>query len=113
MIELEEPTVLPVRLWVDDERPMPPEYNYHATYAVEAKVVLSKFKVSAISLDHDLGVGGNGHDIASFIESAAYDGTICRMEWRVHSANPVGARRIRQAMESAERFWDERERVKD
>lgn len=109
MIEIEEPSIIPIRLWVDDVRPMPAEYNYHAKTATEAQAVLSKFQVAAISLDHDLGLGhfGDGHDVASFIEAAAYRGEMPKMEWKVHSSNPSGAQRIQQAMESAERFWEE------
>jgi len=39
------------------------------------------------------------------VEEEAYFGRIPRMEWRVHTANPVGGARIIMAMRAAEGFW--------
>ena len=58
-----------------------------------------------ISFDHDLGSGKTGYDVACYIELQAERGVLPHMTWVVHSANPVGAEKIRRAMESAERYW--------
>lgn len=73
--------------------------------------------ITHISLDHDLDGDGEldenftrtGYDIATWIEAQAAAGTLPRMTWEVHSMNPSGASRIRAAMESADRYWDEME----
>jgi len=111
-----------IRLWLDDERdPRDPfiQQQFGARgdeewvrTAPEAIQILNMGNVSYISLDHDLGEsGGSGYDVASFIEKNAYDGIINRMEWQVHSANPVGAKRIQQAMQNADKFWNRNELV--
>lgn len=103
-----------ISLWIDDERESPPEYNYHARtfYAAEYVVQLAldgKFKLSAISFDHDLADTKSGYDIACMIESAAHTGRLPRLAWDVHSMNTVGAARIRMAMESADKAWNKSE----
>lgn len=64
--------------------------------------------VKVISFDHDLGEDTlTGYDVAKHIERLAAEGALSKMDWNVHSANPVGARNITAAMGSAERFWKE------
>lgn len=98
-----------MRLYVDDERKTPETfdlrtYGYHDTI----KALLQK-NVTHVSLDHDLGNENDltGYDIACWIEFQARMGTLPRMTWEVHSMNSSGALRIRQAMTSADRFWNE------
>ncbi len=100
-----------IRVWLDDKRVMPKGFDVHAATAPEAIRYLSTEEVSIVSLDHDLGAeNGTGYDVATYIEERAAKRTLPRLEWHVHSANPVGAARMRAALESADRFWDEWEK---
>jgi hypothetical protein len=94
-----------VRIWLDDERPMPSDFNLHAHSYQEAIGALIFKRAEHISFDHDLGGDKTGYDVAAWIELQAQRSALPRMTWAVHSANPVGAERIRRAMESAEKFW--------
>lgn len=96
-----------MRLWLDDVRPMPEGFDYHCLTAKDAIYCVEKCAVYSISFDHDLGEpeNGTGYDVAKAIEAGAANGTIPRMTWAIHSANPVGRKNIEAAMKSAERFW--------
>ena len=96
-----------MRVWVDDIRSMPPEYDvWCKTYDV-AIVLLNSRLVTEISLDHDLGEGVlSGYDIAEYIEQRAYYNLINRIKCHCHSANPVGKKRILAAFQNASRYWD-------
>lgn len=94
----------PTKLWLDDVRDCPPGFLLART-AYVAIQILKKVPITFISFDHDLGEGETGYNVACFIEEGAYNGTIKRMEWAVHSANPVGRANIERAMRSAERAW--------
>ena len=99
-----------MRIWLDDERQMPDGYDLHIKKASVLIKLLSKGRsvVSFISFDHDLGddKDGTGYSVATYIEEMAQAQRIARIEWKIHSANPVGEKNITAAMESAERFWD-------
>lgn len=100
-----------INLWLDDERDpavwRPGETWVWVKTAAEAIALIDQLNVGKISLDHDLGeeTPGNGYSVALHIESRANDGALERMEWTVHSANPVGSKRISMAMTNADRFW--------
>lgn len=94
-----------MKLWLDDVRPMPPDYDKHVTCAADAIIELASGKVTKISFDHDLGQDRTGYDVACAIETGAYDNMIPKLEWEIHSANPVGRKNIEAAMQSAERWW--------
>jgi len=98
-----------MKLWLDDVRTMPSEYDFHAKTAKEAISILSKNIVEFISFDHDLGYNGegteeNGATVAHFIEQEVFHGNINMPQWKIHSANPVGVMNIERAKKSAERF---------
>jgi hypothetical protein len=93
-----------MRVWLDDKRKMPDGFDVHCWTADQCIEYLSRQKVSLISFDHDLGGEKTGYDVARWIEEAVYGGRMSVPEWRVHSANPVGAVNILMAMRSAERF---------
>jgi hypothetical protein len=94
-----------------------------ARSAARAIELLRTGEVVQVSLDHDLGMDGHGqtaagiilvrpveeagtgYDVAAWIEEQAHAGALPPMLWAIHSANPVGRERIRQAMESAEKAW--------
>ena len=96
-----------MRVWLDDERIMPKEFDVHAKTAEEAINLLCTGKVTEISLDHDLGesCNGTGYDVAKWIEHAAVDGRMGKIAWDIHSQNPVGRRNMQAALNSAEKFW--------
>lgn len=97
-----------MKIWLDDERPMPPAFDCHARTAQEAIDLLTAGGVTAISLDHDLGVveNGTGYDVACYIEQAAYSGTLAPIEVIIHSANPVGRARMEQAIVKSCIYWE-------
>jgi hypothetical protein len=96
-----------MKIWLDDERPMPPGFDYHARTAREAIELLMAGGVTVISLDHDLGdeQNGTGYDVACYIEQGAYGGSLPYIEATIHSANPVGRARMEQAVERAKQYW--------
>lgn len=95
-----------VRMWLDDERPMPKGFDVHVRTAEEAIKMLKTGVVYEASLDHDLGTGsGTGYDVAKFIEEGAFQGSLMPMVISVHSANPVGVKNIRNCIKNANRFW--------
>lgn len=128
MISIPEPPPV-VHLWLDDERPMPQGYNYHCKNYPEARALIELttngvsrlvdggFKMvrpcvlRSMSLDHDLGEKGwgSGYDIACMVEKAAMNGTLGRVEWQVHSMNPVGRTRMIIALGKAEEYWKKME----
>jgi hypothetical protein len=96
-----------MKLWVDDLR-SPPDSTWHWVLTVEdALTCIRRSTISEIAFDHDLGTGGEAYNIAVYIEEGAYFKMLPRMKWSIHSANPVGAQKIRIAMERAERYWNE------
>lgn len=96
------------KLWLDDLRPMPLDFDLLATTVDEAQDYIINDSVGFISFDNDLAQEKEGRHLASWIEEGAFNGTIQKMGWRVHSANPIGAKAIEQAMINADKFWDEK-----
>jgi len=94
-----------MRLWLDDERPMPDGFDLHVRTVQQAIDVIVGGGVTHISFDNDLGEDEEGRHLANFIELGAFNGRLRRMTWEIHSGNPVGRDAIRAAMKSAERFW--------
>lgn len=96
-------------LWLDDIRPMPPHYTHWAKTARQAIELLKTGKVIECSLDHDLGKDNNytetGYDVAKWIEENAHNGTLPKIRCKVHSHNPVGAKNIKLALQSAYKAW--------
>lgn len=99
-----------MKLWLDDIRPMPDDFDIWAKTAKEAYQYIDTGKVRYISFDHDLGDGETGYDVAVYIEMRAFNNDIPRIEWNVHSANPVGRENIIFAMKNADKFWSEYEK---
>lgn len=91
-----------INLFVDDERDldtfMPGSYAGTWLYArnfKQAVSLLSLNNINEISLDHDLGKGKTGYDLAKWMTT--------NKKWppivRVHSANPVGKSNITKEYE--------------
>ena len=98
-----------MRVYLDDIRPIPQGYDICVRTYKAAMLVLKTGEVTFMSFDHDLGGPNNmtGYDIAQFVEKSAAKGTLPKFDWRIHSANVPGGARIRQALKSADRFWNE------
>lgn len=98
-------------LYIDDVRPCPPDFDLHALNGKDALLAISTGKIIGISFDHDLGPEPEmtGYDVAKQIEEWAYAGKIKRMEWQIHSANPVGRKNIEMAMMNADKYWSKHE----
>ena len=96
-----------MRVWLDDERPMPEGYDFHARTAGELIELIRQGNVSAVSLDHDLGSieNGTGYDVAKFIEQGAFEASVNPIELTVHSANPVGSENIKRSFKNSRSFW--------
>lgn len=106
-----------VRMWLDDVRPAPDGWT-HVRTCDEAIALLRTGTVDEASLDHDLGHceacdGCRGvqrdpcpcacHRSGTFLVNwMACEGVWPATKPRVHSANPVGAERMRQTIE---RYW--------
>jgi len=61
--------------------------------------------ITSISFDHDLGTGKTGYDAICLIEHDYHMGIISHdIELNCHSANTSGADKIRQAIDSINKF---------
>lgn len=97
-----------VNLWIDDERKEPEGWIVAKT-ADEAIELINKFEFDCISFDHDLGEGGTGYTVITYIESLAFNNCNFRCpKFKIHSANPVGRGRIQQVIDSIDRILKER-----
>jgi hypothetical protein len=96
-----------LKIWLDDER-NPEDFGANGYYWAKsydrATTLLAAGVVDEISLDHDLGEGKDGYDVASFIEKGVMEEKFRMPVWHIHSANPVGRNRIEMAMKSAEKL---------
>lgn len=107
-----------MRIWLDDVRPAPADGDWvWVKTRDEALTLVLDGKVDFIAFDHDLGGDGCGagetaYPVAKLIEERAARG-IQPPGWSIHSANPVGAARIKAALESAEFMWKRFVKVKD
>lgn len=102
-----------MRVWLDDERPIRDGYDIHVKTAAEAIELLETGKVKKISLDHDLGSEDHdktGNAVAKWIEAAAYFNKVPRIDINIHSANPVGCKNMRAAVEAANKYWEKWEK---
>jgi hypothetical protein len=104
-----------MKLWLDDERdPKSPKIKeifgakgdeIWVKTVEETIEYLKTGKINHISLDHDLGTIKTGMDVAKFIEGAAFWSLIPKLNWRVHSQNPVGRKNMILALKNADNYW--------
>jgi len=67
--------VKPLKLWLDDERTPPDRGWVWVDNAAHAILILKSFRVTELSLDHDLGdelVFGNGNDVLVWVEEQVH-----------------------------------------
>lgn len=101
-----------LRVWLDDERPMPSDFTNHVTTAQEAIDLLKTGQVDLISLDHDLGsenvYENNGYVVAEFIEEFAFNNRCLPcIEVRIHTANSSARTKMESAIRNACKFCNE------
>lgn len=63
--------------------------------------------ITLISFDHDLGndENGTGYDVAKYLEKLAFEGKIEKeFDYRIHSANPIGAKNIDDCMKNTIKY---------
>lgn len=97
-----------MRIWLDDERPMPPGYDVHVKNSNYMYTLIDMGLVTSISFDHDLGSGfPTGNDIAKYIEELCAKGKLVRwIRYSIHSCNPVGRVNILNTMQNANKLWE-------
>lgn len=93
-----------MKLFIDDVRPTPEGFDFRAYSSTDAIFYIDSFDIDFISFDHDLGGDDTGYKVACYIEKIATEGK-CPPDYKIHSANPVGAERIKLAMESAHKIF--------
>lgn len=94
-----------MKLFLDDERPTPDGWE-RAYTAPEAIALLETGQVTHLSLDHDLGPeeAGTGYDVCKWVEQQVFErafdfeNPFIPPEMTVHSANPVGRKRMEMAI---------------
>lgn len=103
-----------MKIWLDDKRTMPIEFDIHVVSAFEAIDMIKTGKVTKIGLDHDLSdetIFGNGHMVSDFIEEQAYFGKIPRIEWSIQSSNGPEIARMTIALRRADIYWSTYETI--
>lgn len=94
-----------MRVWLDDVRKMPEDYDFHVETVEDAIELLETLEVTHVGFDHDLGLETrSGYELACWIEHQATLG-MPRITWSIQSDNPVGRKKIKAAMEMADRYW--------
>lgn len=94
-----------MKVFLDDLRPAPPGWT-RAYWPDEVIGLLESGRVSALSLDHDLGDDsrGTGYDVLLWIERAVALHGFQPPTLFIHSANPVAAQRMAQAVSAIDRL---------
>lgn len=86
-----------INLWIDDDREEPKGW-LRATNCPNAIKIIDMYgpMLNAISFDHDIGMKGNGADVAKFVKKCALERQSLNpaILLNVHSGNPQGARDI-------------------
>lgn len=95
-----------MKLWIDDLRPAPEGYHWiKTTNAALLYLTHCSDKVELIDLDHDAGdfvaEGGDYINILNKMEEFkyAFDADFSHINFRLHSANPVGVANMRAIIE--------------
>jgi hypothetical protein len=94
-----------MKVWLDDMRKAPKDW-VHAKTAQEAIDLISRGGVEEISLDNDLGLRQpEGYLVLDYIEYQLANHLVMPPKViHIHTGNPVAAARMRQTLESIERF---------
>lgn len=100
-----------IKIWVDDERPMPDGYDVHCRFVYETIAEIAYWSSGdediLIDLDHDAGdMAWGGGDYINILKAygAGWGGLMLHREGinlkvHFHSANPVGVKNMRAIVE--------------
>lgn len=104
-----------MKIWIDDLRPMPEEFDFHCRSVYDAIRFLTicesiDCKIDVISLDHDAGAevvhGGDFIQVLKYLEwLKRVAGTELCTKFRIHTGNPIGAEYMRQIIKRC--GWEE------
>lgn len=92
-----------MKLWIDDVRPAPKDYDYWITSVAVAKDMIEgcerkSITIDLIDIDHDAGayaiMGGDYIKLLDWLEETGRNYPI-----RIHSMNPVGVANMRRIIE--------------
>ena len=102
-----------MKLWLDDTRPLPPDFDFHARSVESAQMMILSAEelgdpIELLSLDHDLGFyakyGGDGIKLLDWLVERE---TFYPVE--LHTANPVGKENMQRLIN---RYWPKEEERK-
>ena len=82
------------RLYLDDLRPTPEGFERAYDFEEFVNYISQNGLPDFISFDHDLGEGKTGLDCAKFLVEYCLDNQIHKINFQVHSQNPVGKENI-------------------
>ena len=98
-----------MRVYLDDVRKMPEEYDVLVKSAGEAIELLKTGKVTEISLDFDLGIGvETGYAVAKWIEENAVSGQLDKIRVRLHTLSYDGKLMMQECLRNSHRAWMDR-----
>jgi hypothetical protein len=95
-----------MKIWLDDVRPAPSGWIHIETVEELIPFFEKNYKkVSYMSLDHDLGDNiMSGYDFITWLEQRIFTGKFKSIpDIKIHSANPVGKRKMLQGLNSMRR----------
>lgn len=95
-----------MKLWLDNVRPLPEEFDRRVATAAEAIALVRSGEVTHLSLKYDLGEGaGTGLDVVRWIERTARQGGLAPLVVRIHETEPAMLVRMSHAMARARHYW--------
>ena len=102
-----------MHLWIDDERVEPKGWLRVSDCAnAIAALELYAYDMDTISFDYDIGLVGNGGDVAQYLkDNWKYLGMQSTVKFNIHSGNPTGTERTKKILEEIYTVWDRQDRV--
>ena len=107
-----------MNLWLDDMRTPPDEEWVWVRTPEDAIAILDAGRVRRLSLDHDLGLDTPESERTGYSVLLWLEAEIAHGRWRyplpeitIHSANPVGRKRMQQAITWIERLHQQNRRA--
>jgi hypothetical protein len=84
-----------MRLWIDDERPMPSDFTHRVKNSADALAILEASRANGdtpelISFDHDLSITDGNDDTSRRVMLWIIENDFWPAEMRFHTANPYG-----------------------
>jgi len=89
-----------MNLYLDDIRQTPENFERVYDYDEFVNFINKNGVPEFISFDHDLGEGKTGFDCAKFLVDYCLDNRITKINFHVHSQNPVGKENIEKLLEN-------------